>query len=48
MAKMAENQLKKDMKTQRLKMIGCLEAIARWNCAYPNPLILVEMPFLKL
>ena len=36
MAEMAENQLKKDMKTQRLKMIGCLEVIASLNCAYPN------------
>ena len=32
MAKMAE----KDMKTQRLKMIACLEHIASWNYAYPS------------
>ena len=36
MAKMAENQLRWDMKTQRLKKIGCLELIASWNSAYPN------------
>lgn len=36
MAKMAESQLEKDTKTQRLKMIGCADLIASWNCAYPN------------
>ena len=47
-AKMAETQVKNDMTTQRLKMIGCLERIKSTNSAYPIYLTEVEMPILKI